>query len=109
MARKYITEYGFGDNLCYSKNANENMPFLGGNLQNQGNKMSDIKKCDIDTQAEYLIDFAYRKALELIYSNAEIFETLVTLLKTDKTIQGKQVYNLVEKLKINLMIFKNNI
>ena len=99
LARKYITEYGFGDNLCYSKNANENMPFLGGNLQNQGNKMSDIKKCDIDTQAEYLIDFAYRKALELIYSNAEIFETLVTLLKTDKTIQGKQVYNLVEKIK----------
>ena len=99
LARKYITEYGFGDNLCYSKNTNENMPFLGGNLQNQGNKMSDIKKCDIDTQAEYLIDFAYRKALELIYSNAEIFETLVTLLKTEKTIQGKQVYNLVEKIK----------
>lgn len=99
LARKYITEYGFGDNLCYSKNTNENMPFLGGNMPNQGNKISDIKKCDIDTQVEYLIDFAYRKALELIYSNVDIFETLVTLLKTDKTIQGKQVYNLVEKIK----------
>ena len=99
LARKYITEYGFGDNLCYNKNTNENMPFLGGDMSNQGNKISDIKKCDIDTQAEYLIDFAYRKALELIYSNADIFESLVTLLKTDKIIQGKQVYDLVEKIK----------
>ena len=56
----------------------------------------DIKKCDIDTQTEYLVDFAYRKALELIYSNTDIFEKLVLMLKTDKTIQGSDVYTLME-------------
>ena len=61
--------------------------------------LSDIKKCDIDGQTEYLVDFAYRKALELIYSNSDVFEDLVTLLKTDKIIQGKQVYSLVDKIK----------
>ena len=97
LARKYITEYGFGDNLCYNKDNSENeLPFLGGENGNNGNKISDIKKCDIDTQTEYLVDFAYRKALELIYSNTDIFEKLVLMLKTDKTIQGSDVYTLME-------------
>lgn len=100
LARKYITEYGFGDNLCYNKDNGENgLPFLGGELGSPGNKISDGKKCDIDTQAEYLVDFAYKKALELIYSNSDIFEKLVLLLKTNKTIQGKEVYSLVESAK----------
>ncbi len=100
LARKYITEYGFGDNLCYNKDNNEKeLPFLGGEIGNNGNKISDVKKCDIDTQTEYLVDFAYRKALELIYSNADIFEKLVLMLKTDKTIQGSDVYTLMERAK----------
>lgn len=100
LARKYITEYGFGDNLCYNKDNSENeLPFLGGEIGNNGNKISDVKKCDIDTQTEYLVDFAYRKALELIYSNADIFEKLVLMLKTDKTIQGSDVYTLMERAK----------
>lgn len=100
LARKYISEYGFGDNLCYNKDNGENeLPFLGGELGSPGNKISDGKKCDIDTQAEYLVDFAYKKALELIYSNSDIFEKLVLLLKTNKTIQGKEIYSLVESAK----------
>ena len=52
----------------------------------------------MDKQNIWLI-LLIEKALELIYSNSDVFEELVTLLKTDKIIQGKQVYSLVDKIK----------
>ena len=37
MARKYITEYGFGDNLCYFNDEENELPFFSRDMNKNGN------------------------------------------------------------------------
>ena len=97
MARKYITEYGFGDNLCYFNDEENELPFFSRDMNKNGNSVSDEKKCSIDNQTEYLVDFAYKTAYKLIEENAENFEEVVTILKEKKIITGQEVHNIINK------------
>ena len=97
LAKNYITEYGFGDNLCYRKeDTNVDTPFLARDMNNNKGSMSDLKKCDIDTQTDYLVDFAYKKAFELISMNSQLFEKLASQLRDEKTLTGNIVNEKVE-------------
>ena len=95
LARKYITEYGFGDNLCYieANEGNEN-PFFPNDMYKNKNSVSDGTNCNIDKQTEYLVNFAYEKALQIINDNSEVFEKIVTLLMEKQVISGIEVKNI---------------
>ena len=97
MARKYITEYGFGENLCYITDEQNENPFFSRDINSNRNSVSDEKKCSIDNQTEYLVDFAYKTAYKLIEENAENFEEVVTILKEKKIITGQEVHNIINK------------
>ena len=97
LAKKYITEYGFGDNLCYLDDSDNELPFIARDMNKDKNYISDNKKCDIDTQTDYLVDFAYRKALEIIMDNSIVFEKLVDTIKENKLISGKVIYDIIDK------------
>ena len=97
LAKNYITEYGFGDNLCYRKeDTNVDTPFLARDMNNNKGSMSDLKKCDIDTQTDYLVDFAYKKAFELISMNSQLFEKLASQLRDERTLTGSIVNEKVD-------------
>tara|TARA_B100001057_G_C22869511_1_gene958156 strand:+ start:108 stop:2081 length:1974 start_codon:yes stop_codon:yes gene_type:complete len=97
MAKKYITEYGFGESLCYIKDEPNEHPFFSRDVNTKINSVSDDKKCSIDNQTEYLVDFAYKTAYKLIEENAESFEQVVTILKEKKIITGQEVHNIINK------------
>ena len=96
LARKYITEYGFGENLCYieANEGNENPFFPNDIYKNKKNSVSDGTNCNIDKQTEYLVNFAYEKALQIINDNSEVFEKIVTLLMEKQVISGIEVKNI---------------
>lgn len=98
LAKKYITEYGFGDNLCYLDESDNDTPFIARDM-NDKNHISDNRKYDIDTQTVYLVEFAYKKALEIIMSNSIVFEKLVNIIKENKTVSGKVVYDIIDEEK----------
>ena len=98
LAKKYITEYGFGDNLCYLDESDNDTPFIARDM-NDKNQISDNRKYDIDTQTVYLVEFAYKKALEIIMSNSIVFERLVNIIKENKTVSGKVVYDIIDEEK----------
>ena len=96
LARKYITEYGFGENLCYieANEGNENPFFPNDIYKNKKNSVSDGTNCNIEKQTEYLVNFAYEKALQIINDNSEVFEKIVTLLMEKQVISGIEVKNI---------------
>ena len=95
LARKYITEYGFGGNLCYidSNEQNEN-PFFPNDINKNKKCVSDVTNCDIDKQTEHLVNFAYDKALQIINHNSEIFEKIAKVLMEKQVISGAEVKNI---------------
>ena len=95
LARKYITEYGFGENLCYIQNEESNeTPFFPNDINKNKKSVSDNKNCDIDKQTEYLVNFAYEKALQIINDNSEVFEKIVNILMEKQVISGNEVKNI---------------
>ena len=58
------------------------------------NSVSDGTNCNIDKQTEYLVNFAYEKALQIINDNSEVFEKIVTLLMEKQVISGIEVKNI---------------
>ena len=104
LAKKYITEYGFGDKLCFiDENSANDMPFVSRDMNNNENIVSNEKKCSIDTQVEYLVDFAYKKAYSLIEKNSVLFEECVEILLNEKVIDGSKLYQYVDKIENNII------
>ncbi len=104
LAKKYITEYGFGDKLCFiDENSANDMPFVSRDMNNNENIVSNEKKCSIDTQVEYLVDFAYKKAYSLIEKNSVLFEECVEILLNEKVIDGSKMYQYVDKIENNII------
>jgi len=101
MARDYITQYGFGDNIgIFDNNMNSDLPFMGREMGMNSKGLSENSKYNIDTQISGLVEFAFNKALELIEINKSSYEEVVDLLKTERTISGSDIINIVEKQKI---------
>ena len=101
MARDYITQYGFGDNIgIFDNNMNSDLPFMGREMGMNSKGLSENSKYNIDTQISGLVEFAFNKALELIEINKCSYEEVVDLLKVERTISGLDIINIVEKHKI---------
>ncbi len=99
LARKYITEYGFGENLCYiQENENNDLPFVSRDINRNKDGLSDEKKCNIDNQVEYLVNYSYEMALKIIESNDSIFESIVDILTEKKIINGVEVLDLMKPI-----------
>jgi len=104
LARRYITEYGFGDNLCFIEDDRlSEMPFVLRDVNKNVDGFSNEKKCSIDNQIEYLVDFAYKKAYSLIEQNSEIFEECVDILINEKVITGNKINDYVDKIEKNII------
>merc|ERR1711991_119246 len=96
---KYITEYGFGENLCYiQENENNDLPFVSSDINRNKDGLSDEKKCNIDNQVEYLVNYSYEMALKIIESNDSIFESIVDILTEKKIINGVEVLDLMKPI-----------
>ena len=97
LARNYVTQYGFGDNIALYEDLNGNNPFVGRAVGNGQTHMSEKNKNDIDQQVSELVNFAYHKAFQLITENKEAFIEIVDTLQTERTINGTTVNKIIQK------------
>ncbi len=101
LARDYITQYGFGDNIgIFDSNMNSDLPFMGREMGMNSKSLSENSKCNIEMQISRLVEFAFNKALELIEINEGSYQDVVNLLKKERTISGMDITNIIEKHKI---------
>ena len=101
IARKYITEYGFGHILAQPDNSmGSDTPFMGRDFEMEEKKLSDNTKFNIDTQVNMLVHFAFTKALDLINENNVAFKECVELLKQKRILDGNDIYSILDKNKI---------
>ena len=101
IARKYITEYGFGHILAQPDDSTSgDRPFMGRDFEMEEKKLSDNTKFNIDTQVNMLVHFAFTKALDLINENNVAFTECVELLKQKRILDGNDIYSIIEKNKI---------
>jgi len=101
IARKYITEYGFGHILAQPDNSmGSDRPFMGRDFEMEEKKLSDNTKFNIDTQVNMLVHFAFTKALDLINENNVAFKECVELLKQKRILDGNDIYSILDKNKI---------
>ena len=101
IARKYITEYGFGHILAQTDDTTSgDHPFMGRDFEMEQKKLSDNTKFTIDTQVNMLVHFAFTKALDLINENNVAFRECVELLKQKRIVDGDEIYSIIEKNKI---------
>ena len=101
LARDYITQYGFGDNIgIFDSNMNSDLPFMGREMGMNSKSLSENSKCNIEMQISKLVEFAFNKALELIEINEGSYQDVVNLLKKERTISGMDITNIIEKHKI---------
>ena len=100
IARKYITEYGFGHILAQPDDSTRgDRPFMGRDFEMEEKKLSDNTKFNIDTQVNMLVHFAFTKALDLINENNVAFTECVELLKQKRILDGNDIYSIIEKNK----------
>lgn len=99
IARSYVTQYGFGDNIALYEDMNNDAPFVGRVVGNEQRCMSENNKNDIDNQVSELVNFAYQKAFQLITENKKAFVEIVEVLKSERTINGAVVNDILLKNK----------
>lgn len=99
IARNYVIQYGFSDSFgIYDEQMNSNLPFVGKEIGTQTPKLSETSKDKVDDEVKKLVDFAYNKALELIYMHEKSFNEMVQLLYTQKVIDGKDIEDILKAL-----------
>ena len=76
---------------------NSNLPFVGKEMGTQSPKLSEQSKENVDTEVKKLVDFAYNKALELIYIHETSFIDMVKLLYNKKVIDGQDIIKILDK------------
>ena len=96
IARNYITKYGFGENIGLYDSSDSEMPFMGRDMSMSSKKISEYTRTDIDSQIADLVKFAYLKAIELIEQNDQAFLKIVSILKEKRTIDGKEVQQIID-------------
>ena len=100
IARDYLTKYGFGDSYNLYDDTNNNLPFIGKDLAMSSRKISDNTNYDIDNEVGQLVQYAYNKALELIYIHENEFNELVNLIIEKRVIDYKDVKTIFDKKNI---------
>lgn len=97
IARNYVTQYGFGDNIALYEDMNNDAPFVGRAVGTGVTSMSENNKNDIDRQVSELVNFAYQKAFQLITENKKAFIEIVKVLQAERTIDGNIVNEIIIK------------
>ena len=97
IARDYLTKYGFGDSYNLYDDTSNKLPFIGKDLAMSSRKISDSTKYDIDNEVGQLVQYAYNKALELIYIHENEFNELVNLIIEKRVIDYKDVKTVFDK------------
>ena len=96
IAKNYITQYGFGSDFGQYDDSVSSQPFIGRDL-GMSRGPSEFTKKELDEEIGKLVKFGYTKALELIESNEGGFNELVDYIKEKRTIDGKEVFSILEK------------
>ena len=96
IARKYITEYGFGKFLgTQEETLNTETPFMGRDFGLDPKKISDDTKANIGMQVNELLEFAFNQSYNIIKENEKAFTESVKLLTDNRVISGKEIYDLL--------------
>ena len=99
IARNYVTQFGFSENIgLYDDYGNNEMPFLGKELASS-QKISEKTRYDVDKEVSKLIDFGYNSALKLIDLYQEQFIEIVKELKKERIISGNQIKEILDNNK----------
>ena len=91
IARQYINLFGLNNNLGVIDTTAGNQPFLGRELANGGNKLSEYSKSKIDREVASLIQFALNAAVDIIENNIHEFTDLAKLLLKKNTIDKRDL------------------
>lgn len=91
IARQYINLFGLNNNLGVIDTTAGNQPFLGRELANGGNKLSEYSKSKIDREVASLIQFALNAAIDIIENNIHDFTDLAKLLLKKNTIDKQDL------------------
>ena len=70
IARNYVNLFGVDDDYCLSDDTPE-QPFVGRELGMNSNKISEITKSRVDKEVERIINYAYKKTLNIIDKNTK--------------------------------------
>ena len=88
IARKYVSLFGLGKNIGLYDTTDTSQPFLGRNIATNTDKLSDYSKESIDKEIQNLVDFSYKKAVEIIHRNEDSFHLIAQNLLQNKTVSG---------------------
>tara|TARA_Y100000389_G_scaffold188646_1_gene211466 strand:- start:4330 stop:6276 length:1947 start_codon:yes stop_codon:yes gene_type:complete len=91
LARRYVSQFGLDDMIGLYDGAVGMKPFLGRDMAMGGDKMSEATKKIIDEKVNNLVEFAYKKACDIIVNNIEAFNGIAYKLLKDKTISSQDL------------------
>ena len=94
IARTYINLFGFNDTLGLYENGDQGQPFLGRDLAMGGDKSSEYAKDKVDREVERLINFAYKKTIEVMRTNRAGLDNIASLLLEKTSIDAKDLSSL---------------
>ena len=94
IARTYINLFGYNDTLGLYDSADGSRPFLGRDLAMGGDKTSEYSKNKTDKEVERIINFAYKKSLDIINQNNFALDKIADLLIKKKSIDYVELKNI---------------
>jgi len=94
IARTYINLFGFNDTLGIYDSSDPSQPFLGRELAMGGDKSSEYAKDKIDREVERLINFAYKKTIEVMRINRAGLDNIASLLVEKTSIDATDLASL---------------
>ena len=91
IARKYINLFGIDNMIGIYDDDNNNPPFLGRDLASNNNRLSEFSRGEIDNEVKLIINFAYKKTLDILKNNLIELDTIANLLIYKTTIDNKEL------------------
>ena len=104
LAKKMIGNFGMGTKLevYYNDDVGSDAPFLGRSLSS-GFSQSENTKEEFDKESLSLVNEAYIIAKELLKSNVDIMDTIVSSLLEKDVILGSDVMDMIQKAKVDVI------
>ena len=104
LAKKMIGNFGMGTKLevFYNDDVGSDAPFLGRSLSS-GFSQSENTKEEFDKESLSLVNEAYIIAKELLKSNVDIMDTIVSSLLEKDVILGSDVMDMIQKAKVDVI------
>ena len=93
LARNYINLFGFENGFGIFDETNSNLPFLGRDIGNPNNKISEYSMKKTDCEIERLLNNALIKTVAIIESNQDQLDCIANLLITKNNIEQSNLIN----------------